>query len=67
MSLEAIMRPINNSFSSMGLPGDNLALTRLLIDLINKYLHETDEQKRKAILAEISQLRDLSAILNKGK
>ena len=51
----------------MGLPGDNLALTRLLIDLINKYLHETDEQKRKAILTEISQLRDLSAILNKGK
>jgi len=50
-----------------GIVRDNLALSRMLIDLIHRYLTESDDQRRKQLFSEISRLRDISMILHSGK
>lgn len=50
-----------------GVVRDSLMLSRLLIDLIHRYLTQSNEQRRKEIFSEISRLRDISLILNRGK
>jgi hypothetical protein len=58
---------IQNNVHAPGVVRDNLALSRMLIDLIHRYLTEGDEHRRKQIFSEISRLRDISIILNRGK
>jgi hypothetical protein len=55
----------SNNTVSQGVGMDNLAITRLLIQLVNRYLNEDNAEKRKQIFAELTSLRNLSAILKK--
>lgn len=46
---------------------DNLTVSRMLILLIDRYLNEKDDNKRREIFSELTSLRQLSMLLNKGR
>jgi hypothetical protein len=46
---------------------DNMTVSRMLIQLIDRYLNEKDDAKKREIFSELTSLRQLSMLLNKGR